>query len=134
MQSHSDGGRVASRWKDIGSHHHHPQHTHTHTHTHTLPIIPYQPQEVAVDATPQWGAAVAEMKVPSDENTDLKPTAAKPEVPYLPMGLNIHSNLLRLIRDRGKWGDGYLCPTTYSLHCHHPVSYTHLTLPTTRMV
>ena len=34
-------------------------------------------------------------------------------------GLNVHSNLLLLIRDGGKWGDGYLCPTTYSLHCHH---------------
>ena len=35
------------------------------------------------------------------------------------MGLNVHSNLLRMIRDGGKWGgDGYLCPTTYSLHCH----------------
>ena len=27
------------------------------------------------------------------------------------MGLNVHSNLLRLIGDRGKLGDGYLCPT-----------------------
>ena len=35
------------------------------------------------------------------------------------MGFNSHSNLLRLIRDGGKWGDGYLCPNTYSLHCHH---------------
>ena len=38
---------------------------------------------------------------------------------YLLLRLNVHSNLLQLIRDRGKWGDGYLCPTTYSLHCHH---------------
>ena len=37
----------------------------------------------------------------------------------LTQGLNVHINLLRLIRDGGKWGDGYLCPTTYSLHCHH---------------
>ena len=37
----------------------------------------------------------------------------------LPIGLNVHSNLLRLSRDGGKWGDGYLCPTTYTLHCHH---------------
>ena len=28
-------------------------------------------------------------------------------------------NLLRLMRDGGKLGDGYLCPTTYSLHCQH---------------
>ena len=35
------------------------------------------------------------------------------------MGLNVHSNLLRLIGDGGKWGDGYLCPTTYSLHHHY---------------
>ena len=37
------------------------------------------------------------------------------------IGLNVHSNLSRLIRDGGKWGggDGYLCPTMYSLHCHH---------------
>ena len=38
---------------------------------------------------------------------------------YLLMGLNFHSNLFRLNRDGGKLGDGYLCPTTYSLHCHH---------------
>ena len=31
---------------------------------------------------------------------------------YLHMGLNVHSNLLRLISDGGK--GGYLCPTTYS--------------------
>ena len=37
------------------------------------------------------------------------------------MGLNVQSNLLRLIGDGGKWGggDGYLCPITYSLNCHH---------------
>ena len=35
------------------------------------------------------------------------------------MGLNVNSNLLRLIRDLGMWGDGYLCPTTYSPHCQH---------------
>ena len=41
-------------------------------------------------------------------------------------GLNVRSNLLRLIRDwgevvgsGGKWGDGYLCPTTHSLLYHH---------------
>ena len=34
-------------------------------------------------------------------------------------GLNVHSNLLRLIRDGGKREDWYLCPITYSLHCHH---------------
>ena len=30
-------------------------------------------------------------------------------------------NMFRCVmcRDRGKWGDGYLCPTTHSLHCHH---------------
>ena len=39
--------------------------------------------------------------------------------PYFLMGLNVHNNFLRLIRDGGKWEDGYLCPTTYSLHCHH---------------
>ena len=38
------------------------------------------------------------------------------------MGLNVHNNLLRLIRDGGKCVcvcvcGGYLCPTTYSLHC-----------------
>ena len=38
---------------------------------------------------------------------------------YLLIALNVHSNLLRLIRDWGEWRDGYLCPTTYSLHCHH---------------
>ena len=40
------------------------------------------------------------------------------------MGLNVHSNLLRLIRAGGMWGDGYLCPKTYSLyslHCHHQI-------------
>ena len=40
------------------------------------------------------------------------------------MGLDVHNKLLRLIRDGVKWGLvvggwGYLCPTTYSLHCHH---------------
>ena len=33
----------------------------------------------------------------------------------------VHSNLFRLIGDGGKGGiggDGYLCPTIYSLHCH----------------
>ena len=31
-------------------------------------------------------------------------------------GANVHSNLLRLIRDGGKGGggNGYICPTTYS--------------------
>ena len=38
---------------------------------------------------------------------------------FLLLGLNVHSNLLRLIRDLGMWGDGYLCPTTYSPHCQH---------------
>ena len=35
---------------------------------------------------------------------------------YFLTGLNVNSNLLRLIRDGGNWGggDGYLCPTTYS--------------------
>ena len=37
--------------------------------------------------------------------------------PYLHMGINVHSNLLRLIRDGG-WGGGRYT-TTYSLHCHH---------------
>ena len=35
------------------------------------------------------------------------------------MGLNIQNNRLWLVRDGGKWGDGYLCPTTYSLQCYH---------------
>ena len=35
------------------------------------------------------------------------------------IGHNVHSNLLRLIRDGQKWRDGYLGPITYSLHCHH---------------
>ena len=37
------------------------------------------------------------------------------------MGLNVHSNLLRVIMDgegRGECGDGFLRPSTYSLHCH----------------
>ena len=38
---------------------------------------------------------------------------------YSLMGLNIHSHLFWLIRDRGKLGGGYLCPTTYLLHCHN---------------
>ena len=43
---------------------------------------------------------------------------------YLLNGLNIHSNLLQLTRDGGNggWGVvvvGYLCTTTYSLHCYH---------------
>ena len=38
---------------------------------------------------------------------------------YVLIRLNVHSNRLRLIRDVGKWGDGYLCPTTFSLHCHY---------------
>ena len=37
---------------------------------------------------------------------------------YLLVRLNVHSNFLLLIRDGGK-GRGYLCPTTYTLHCHH---------------
>ena len=35
---------------------------------------------------------------------------------YLLTGLNAHSNLLRLTRDWGGRGEGYLCPTTYPLH------------------
>ena len=35
------------------------------------------------------------------------------------MRFNVHSNFLRLIREGGKWGDGYLYSTTFSLHCHH---------------
>ena len=31
---------------------------------------------------------------------------------------------------QGSWGFGNFMPNTYSLYCHHPVSYTHLTLPT----
>ena len=38
------------------------------------------------------------------------------------MGLNVHSNLLQLILDRGWVGDGYLCPTNY------PVSLTTKTI------
>ena len=42
---------------------------------------------------------------------------------YLLIGLHVHTNLLRLIRDGAVGGgereNGYLCPTTYSLHCHH---------------
>ena len=38
---------------------------------------------------------------------------------YLLTGLNVHSSLLRLIKDGGKWGDGYLCPTTYTQNGHH---------------
>ena len=34
------------------------------------------------------------------------------------LGLNVHSNLLRLIRD-GEGGGVRGCPTTYSLHCHN---------------
>ena len=35
------------------------------------------------------------------------------------MRLNVHSEFLRLVRDGGEWEAGYLCPTTYSLHCQH---------------
>ena len=47
------------------------------------------------------------------------PTSAR--LTYSCMGLNVHSNLLRLIREGGggQWGDEYLCPATYSLHCQH---------------
>ena len=38
---------------------------------------------------------------------------------YLLMRLNVHGNLLRLIKDGGSGEDGYLRPTTYSLPCHH---------------
>ena len=31
----------------------------------------------------------------------------------------LHSHLLRPVRDGGKSANGYLCPTTYSLHRHH---------------
>ena len=43
---------------------------------------------------------------------------------HLLLGLNVHNNFLRLIRDGAKWRDGYLCPipthyivtTTMTLH------------------
>ena len=59
---------------------------------------------------PRSGTAAAEIKVRSAEDLG----------PYLLMGLNVHSNLLLLIRDGGKvGGGGYLCPTTYPLRRHH---------------
>ena len=33
---------------------------------------------------------------------------------YIYMGLNVHINLLRLIRDGGKSEDGHLCPTNHT--------------------
>ena len=48
------------------------------------------------------------------KQTNKKPAPSR----YLRMKLNVHSNLLRLINDGGKRGDGYLCPTTYWLYCH----------------
>ena len=43
----------------------------------------------------------------------------RPTWVFLLKGLNVHSSLVGLIRYGGKLRDGYLCPTTYSLHCHH---------------
>ena len=50
--------------------------------------------------------------------------AATSDSTCLLVGRNVQSNLLQLFRDRGSrgWGvggDWYLCPITYSLHCHH---------------
>ena len=40
------------------------------------------------------------------------------------MWLDVHSNLLLMIREGGGSVDGIgrnLCPTAYSLHCHHQI-------------
>ena len=51
----------------------------------------------------------------------VSPQIGRMLVAHLLMGFNVHNNLLWLIRDEGKWEDGYLCPTTYSLDCHHHI-------------
>ena len=59
---------------------------------------------------------------------EIEATSRLPIGRDLHIGLNVHNNILRLIRDggegggRGKCGgrgEGYLCPTTYLLHCHY---------------
>ena len=46
---------------------------------------------------------------------------------YLFMGLNVHSDLLRMIRDGGGWGwgwgDGYLCPSIYTVTTRMTLHY-----------
>ena len=43
------------------------------------------------------------------------------------MGLNVHSDLLRMIRDGGGWGwgwgDGYLCPSVYTVTTRMTLHY-----------
>ena len=61
--------------------------------------------------------SVKEKKSPSNSMSSL--FFGDSHAAYALIRLNVHSNRLRLIRDVGKWGDGYLCHTTFSLHCHH---------------
>ena len=53
------------------------------------------------------------------EKSSCKIICGAPTTLAVKEGLMMMMMMIRLIRDGGKWGDGYICPTTYSLHSHH---------------